>query len=438
MNRQEKAPENLLHPAAWGMGLYLLISVARLPELFPFLAALKLGKVAILLAIVGFMMNKTKGPSTSHKIKTLVVVFAILAVISVAFSLWGSYTIKYLTGPFLNIILAFFLFAASAVNMHTLKFYGNTLMIAVYVLGLKTLLLDRSGRLSVSDAYDPNDLAMILITCTGFLIPLAMTKKGSQKTVLIVAVAIALFAAILTQSRGGFIGIVVVALYFAVTNMSPSGNRQYRFPSIKVALVASIAIVGVLIVAPSDTRNRLLTVFSLEEDYNVSDSNGRIEIWKRGLETMASRPQGAGLGVFFAAEGQQGGKYKAAHNSFIQVGVELGVLGGIVFILFFVNALKTTKAVMLRARSRVKRSIAGAEDLYYMALAVQAALVGYFVTAFFLSQAYNALLYVMLAFSVATNTICNATSSAEEDDFPRENSQGVREQRSRPLARSRS
>ncbi len=392
-----------LHPAAWGVAIYILVSVARLPELVPALGVLHLGKVSILLGIVGLIKSDVKAVG-KHKIKTLIIVLSVLAVFSIAVSLWKSYSLNFLTGRFLFIILGFFLISLSVVNRKTLHFYVFTLITSMFLLGIQTVGLKQAGRLSLGSIYDPNDLCLILVVIAVISIPVAMSRKGLPRLLILLAVCTSIFAALLTQSRGGFIGMLAAASMFALTDMRANSKKVFRFPSVKVGVVSAMLLVGLIAIAPSETRERLLSTFSLEEDYNLSDSNGRIEIWKRGLNTMASRPYGAGLGVFFAAEGGQGGAYKAAHNSFIQVGVELGVVGLIVFLGMYLAGLSATKRVINYSKGdHSGRDESGwhMSDLLHYSVALRVGLVTYAVTSFFLSQAYNPLLYIILALIVA-------------------------------------
>jgi O-antigen ligase len=80
-----------------------------------------------------------------------------------------------------------------------------------------------------------------------------------------------------------------------------------------------------------------------------------------------------------------GFKWSAAHNSFVQIGAELGVLGLGLFVALF--------AVAVRALSRVGRGQGAAA---FLAQTLTASLVAYVVSGFFLSAAYWAYLYTLL------------------------------------------
>ena len=90
-----------------------------------------------------------------------------------------------------------------------------------------------------------------------------------------------------------------------------------------MGVVAILLVIVVL--TPESSWHRLMTVFELEDDYNMSGRGGRIAIWSRGIEAFLSRPWGYGAGVFQSVDMRAGGQYLTAHNSLIQVAVELGI-----------------------------------------------------------------------------------------------------------------
>ena len=146
-------------------------------------------------------------------------------------------------------------------------------------------------------------------------------------------------------------------------------------------------------------------------DYNHTEESGRLQIWRRGIGYILQYPVlGVGPNNFGPAEGmlapfaerQQYGigvKWNAPHNSFIQIGAELGLPG----LMMFVAMIGSTLAALRRStRGGGARApsipTAGLEDL---SQALTASLIGFVVGAFFLSLAYSEILYTLIALSVA-------------------------------------
>ena len=103
-----------------------------------------------------------------------------------------------------------------------------------------------------------------------------------------------------------------------------------------------------------------------DADYNRNDESGRMQIWQRGVGYMLRYPiLGVGPGNFQTAEGtlspfaqrQQFGvgvRWNAAHNSFVQVGAELGLPGLILFVAIIATAFRALRRSGRRASSAVR------------------------------------------------------------------------------------
>src|SRR4029077_16062919 len=121
------------------------------------------------------------------------------------------------------------------------------------------------------------------------------------------------------------VALFIVARYSAI----PLGRR------VLVTAVVAAIVVGT---ASSQYWEQMGTIVS-DTDYNRTEESGRMQIWARGLGYMLENPLfGVGPNNFQTAEGtlspyaerQQFGvgvRWNAAHNSYIQVGAELGVVG---------------------------------------------------------------------------------------------------------------
>lgn len=129
----------------------------------------------------------------------------------------------------------------------------------------------------------------------------------------------------------------------------------------------------------------------MKQDYNTSAQGGRLEIWKRGLSLMVTHPLlGTGAGTYTIADGttHEGGKWSTAHNSFVLIGVELGIIALIIQI-----------KLIQRAIQAVRRDV-DTSPLPWFSKGVEIGLYGYCVGGFFLSWAYSSLFYFFIALSI--------------------------------------
>ncbi|MBA2253386.1 MAG: O-antigen ligase family protein [Nitrospirales bacterium] len=187
--------------------------------------------------------------------------------------------------------------------------------------------------------------------------------------------------------------------------------------SAKLSIVAlGIVVFGVL--AGTAWKDRIRTMWDPQTEYDQT-AGGRTEVWKASLLLLATHPWGVGIDNFVTAEGLSHGgtgKWSASHNSFLEIAVELGVVGLVVFIRLLRGTMKTLHQIKMSIHPRTptvfvrtaasRRPMKGPQELderghlFQLAEAVEITLWGFIVGGFFLSQAYSAMLYIMLALSL--------------------------------------
>src|SRR5262249_22575994 len=116
-------------------------------------------------------------------------------------------------------------------------------------------------------------------------------------------------------------------------------------------------------------------------------------VWQTALRLMLENAViGVGAGGYETAEGLSHGvrgKWSAAHNAFLQIGAELGLVGLGLFIFLVYRALKNCRLPQH-----------GPPDTGWLARSVELSLFGCIVVGFTLSQAYSNILYILIAISV--------------------------------------
>ena len=246
--------------------------------------------------------------------------------------------------------------------------------------------------------YDANDFATFAVTATPFGIYfLHAGRTALSRFAAVVALMALSVAFVYSGSRGGFLAMLAVGA-FVVVKFS---GIPLRWRVTAAALVAMV----VLGTASQQYWEQMGTIAS-DADYNRTGETGRLQIWSRGIGYMLDHPLlGVGPDNFGAAEGmlspyakrQQYGigvRWSAAHNSFVQVGAELGLPG----LAFYILMLGSTFAALRRARRREFPAVSRQLELTQ---ALTAALLGFVVGSFFLSLAYSDLLYTLVAMSAA-------------------------------------
>jgi hypothetical protein len=220
-----------MHPAVWPGALLILISVGRLPELLTFLAPLHVGKIAVLWAVAAIIAGPRdigNAPVFDQRLARLLVVWFGFAVVSVLWSVWRSYSLGFLFGGLLINMILFFVLARTTTNIRTLRFYAGTLLLAAGLLSVtaaRVALTSAEGRIAVSGAYDPNDLAMVLVMLLPLAVAWLFALRGMGRAVMLLLCGVMLVGTLLTGSRGGFLGLVAGAPISAVRVCpDPMGN----------------------------------------------------------------------------------------------------------------------------------------------------------------------------------------------------------------------
>jgi O-antigen ligase len=276
--------------------------------------------------------------------------------------------------------------------------YGYLLASAItslYSIGSGTYL--QKGRLA--GLFDPNYFAAELIPAimvAGFLF---VTTGSTRMRLLSAAVAgVDLVAFVLTQSRGGIVGLgfaLVAALVFA-------GRARPRI----LALVLVLAAGGLgyyLAYKPAHVFGSGTRTGGL-----ATASSGRIDEWHVALRVFEGDPVGGvGLGNYEVAEPSIATQTlnltfvhyivnyrQVVHNTYLQMAAELGVVGLFLFLAVLVLPLR----LAARALARLER---GLGELEFLARGLLAGTIGMLGAYIFLTAETEKQLWLMLALLAA-------------------------------------
>lgn len=358
------------------------IVLGRIPELFTVLAPLQLGKVAVAagLAVV-LAVNPARLTALLKDTpmgRCLLVILA-LSFAGIPFSVFKSGALEEFIGLCrMLLVISVMAGLAAGGREHVLR---NA---CVWILLLMTalMLMDKgTGRIMISSTYDPNDLALLFVVFLPIVANEAMCGGRATRLAALTATVCAVMAVPLTGSRGGIIALAAIGLHALAL-------IKKRRPVLVLILALGVFIVGV---TADETLWERFQALHDQTDYNLDGRTGRLTIWKEGLRLMAAHPLlGVGVGQFPTALGMLGnGTWKAAHNIFIQIGSELGLIGLAAFCAILVSIFRLAK------RGASAPFLPPADRQRYAALRIS--LTGYCVGGFFLSQAYGFIFFTFLA-----------------------------------------
>ncbi|KPF44262.1 hypothetical protein IP87_08355 [beta proteobacterium AAP121] len=247
---------------------------------------------------------------------------------------------------------------------------------------------------------DRNHFAVLVAMGLPFLLYLVWYSKHKLiRLAALGALLVNLLSVIATQSRGGLLSLIALALYFVMT------SRR------KLQGLLGIAALGlvVLAVAPDSWTQRMDTIQTADQD---SSFMGRVIAWKRASAIALEHPVfGGGIrsvqnpAVFEKYRYAQGflgfvdtppGHYAAAaHSIYFEVISDMGFVG-----LFLFLALASVPFVMAARIRKLCRELGpGAQWAQDLARMINAGMVAYLVGGASISAAYFEMAYIMISLS---------------------------------------
>jgi O-antigen ligase len=390
---------------------YILTAVGRVHQLFSSLEAIR---PVVLTGLVAILMYVFDGDGNRQARRLLVpttkclLAFLGWMILSVPTALVIGNSFDLAINSFIKTAIMFIVVAGAVRGHRDVERLALAYLVAATVYGLVVL-----ARFDVGDAagnwrlgrlyyYDANDFATFAVTAMPFgLYFVHAGRRARTRRFALVSLGVLMLAFLRCGSRGGLLALAAV-VGFVLT--------RYRAIPLRQRVVAAVLVSLVTVGAASSRYWTELGSIGSSTDYNLTQDSGRLQIWQRGIGYMLTHPLlGVGANNFSTAEGRLSPfagraefglpvKWSAAHNSFIQVGAELGIPGLLLFLTMLASAFTALRAITRRARSSTNGEGALSQPL-------TASLLGFVVGGFFLSLAYSEMLYTLLAFGVALQKI---------------------------------
>ena len=403
INLKYDPPESRTRLVFWLFCLLAFVVLCRPQDLFPIIGLIRPALVmsALTLGFVALRIKDLPGPPIfkENQIKCYSALLLIM-IVGIPWSLYARLSFEQVFT--VNIIAVLFLFLFYKL-VSSIERLSSVLLVSCLGNGLYSAFAlsnfsPGTGRLAYGSMFDPNDFAFFAL---GFLpLNFLFISRDNPLWVRLACLgsfAVGLLLIFFTGSRGGFLGLCVAVFLFLVLK-----TQLFSF-KLKIVFIA-IGLV-VFMFSPVNTE-RYLTIFTLENDYNIQSETGRLEIWKIGLRTLLENPiTGVGVGCFGNAVGldrQLRGadtfRWQTAHNSIVQIGTETGFIGLFLFCFMSLNCF--------RIFSKVKNNALNVNLKKISEMAIVGFL-GLFVASLFLSQAYSIYFTFYFGLSAIVNQIFN-------------------------------
>ena len=283
-------------------------------------------------------------------------------------------------------------------------FVAGAAMTAVYglILGPSPDPLE-AGRL-LATVQDPNFLAAALVAGVALSLAGFIAARGWPLLRLAAAGAtgLCLLAFFLTGSRGGFVGFAVALMAMVIV----AGQPRARARAAIVALALALCTVAYYaFYAPQEIRERIESATQGE----VAREEGRVTIWTVGWRMVEDQPvQGVGIGNFEEQSPHHVlepgtlprgdlviDRPSVAHNTYLGVLAELGVIGAALFLAVIGFSVGTAVTAARRFAAR------GEWRMEALARGLVVALAGVLAADFFISAEVSKVTWLLLALGPA-------------------------------------
>jgi len=384
--------------------LYLILEYSRPQELLPFLRVLRLPTITVILlalsiAFSGVLLFREKQTVLFLAILGLMVIHGPIAVNNY----WALMV-------FLSMVMNFIVYLGLIRYVDDQEKYDRLLKIWIWVhVFLAVIGIVKKGKGIGGFLADENDLCMTLNMIIPISFFLAMGASGKKKTYYILLAGLFLFVVILSESRGGFVGLLAAFIYCWLRTKK----------KVLTAFIIGVLALFAAVVAPPTYWDEVRSI--TEEGTQKGTGEERVYTWGIGWHMFLDNPiLGVGQGnfpyVFQKYELEVTGSDepfhgrsvagREAHSIYFTMLPELGIIGTGIIIGMIIYTFKDLKTIRFRSSQREnKGSKPILNNNYFLGLGLEGALVSYLVSGAFISILYYPNLWILMGFVISLRKI---------------------------------
>lgn len=324
---------------------------------------------------------------------------AVLACLSIPFGISMGRAGKFFLEDYWKTLLFTYLLILgmkTAIDLYRLTW---AFTIAIGILAYLSLFVFGISKHQGAFGYDANDVGLVMVVGIPMALLSFQASRGWAKVAALGILVLAASTVAASQSRGAFVGLVAIGVAMLVVQNSISLVKRVSF-------IVAVGL-SLLVAAPPGYWDLIRSLQDPQEDYNWSATNGRKALLTRGMGYMLAYPLfGVGINNFPMAEGTisskaanhvagTGIRWAAAHNTYIQIGAELGVAGMALWLTLIFRGIYGCIRLKRRLPKPWARGDPEQRVLYFAASALPVSIFGFAVSSFFVSFAYLELFYVV-------------------------------------------
>ncbi len=428
----EQADKQSKHNLAFaGLFFFTLLLYLRPNETFPqVFGEFPIVKIVAIITLLAYFASKLGLAERLTVWPLELKMLALITLLGVAFIPIASSpkeSIDVLTDTFLKVVTIFILMINLLNTRERLRSIMRLVVICGTVLALLAILSYIQGKFTVVTKGEegtvvalritgavggifgnPNDLATSLDLLIPLAVALAMMRRGLARAAYFACAVLLSIGVVVTFSRGGFLGLVMAAGWM----LWKIGRRNRALTAFSFIFVLGVF----MAVMPSGYSNRITSIFDSSSDPTGS-SQARRDLLERAKDVASNHLIfGVGMGNYTIYSLHE----QRAHNSFLEISAELGVIGLIAYLVMIFAPLRSLRRIGRETSPPQKtfESAAHADDqleTYYFSAAFQASLVTYIICSCFGSIQYLWFLYYPLAYAVSIRRIHEAESLAASE-----------------------
>ena len=410
----------------------------RPADLLPALKVLHLPMMFALATLAShFISSATRGVSVFRLTPITKVLYALTlwAIISIPFAYWQGGALSSFVNDWCKMMLLFLMMANALTTVKQLRVTMWICVLSATVVS-STAVMDylvhgslsgSGGRLTalVNGPYaGANYFSVTIVLMMPFvMLDVFLHPRIIVRIISFICSTILVLANLMTQSRAGIVGMMVVACAIFWTLRKWGKNLVKMF-----AIIVILSPVAAVLVPPG-VWERFSTIFEDYDVQNMDPTSGlrmaagsqkeRLQLIIKAVSLTFEHPIfGVGMGDFSSASAHtwstgSGRDWVQTHNTYLQFSSELGLPGLVLYIILLVTTFKTLR----RAREQIPEGGPGTKP-YMLRLicdATTVSLIGYLLTSAFANVGYQCYFFVVAGIGQAFSYVVLRVTANEPE-----------------------
>ena len=414
------------------LSILIVMVISRVHQLLPPVAALRPALV-LSLAAFGYAFLRPRSLTGDNVLGYWWARCTLLVVVQAGLSMVFGISMGN-SGKFVLLAFSTVLILAGLIIVATRTTTDLMVFVLAFLVGLAALAFQTNfmfklttgpglARLDDLFAFDANDVGLIFVAGLPLVAGLVPVWRGRAKPLMLMLLAAIGVGIARTGSRGAFLALIAVGTLMLLFNRGVAAIHRVAF--------FGAVILALLVAAPPGYFDQMLSISNPKADYNWTSPYGRREIAKRGVGYMLSYPLfGIGINNFRKAEctisprvlldRMGGGMAHCAppHNTWVQVGAELGIPGLIAWLAMLTFPLVKLFRLSRRLPLSWRRGDLEQRFLFACAGALPISIVGFMVASTFLTFAWLDIPYLLVVFAGSTWLFAKRRLAADSAALP--------------------